>query len=167
VGEKTGGDLVATLSSDSPLQGASISVASVTDGGTAVALNAANLSYQRSEERRVGRGAGAATSSYTPTEGDEGKTLSVVVTYADDPTARENATATAASAVGEKTGGDLVATLSSDSPLQGASISVASVTDGGTAVALNAANLSYQWKIDGANASEIGRASCREREWKG
>src|SRR6266404_6292791 len=96
-----------SLSSNTPHQGASISVATVTDGGATVALTDPNLSYQWKVGGVNATGDGATTTTYTPTEADEGKTLSVVVTYGNDPSGDDVATATATTAVGEIAGGDL------------------------------------------------------------
>jgi hypothetical protein len=77
-------DLVATLSSQSPVQGSPISVATVTDGGTDVLASA---TYQWKVNTGAGfqnaTGTGATTATYMPVEGDDGGTLEVVVTYTD------------------------------------------------------------------------------------
>ncbi len=143
VQEITGGDLEATLSSNTPLQGASISVATVTDGGVTVALTDPHLSYQWKVNGVNAGGSGATTSTYTPTEADEGKALSVMVTDSSDPSSNDVATATASSAVGEIAGGDLVATLDSTTAQQGVTMHVLGVKDGGITVTTG---LSYAWQ---------------------
>ena len=148
VGEIAGGDLVATLSSNTPHEGASISVASVTDGGTPVALTDPNLSYQWLVNGIAASGSGATTSTYTPTEADEGKTLSVKVTDSSDPSGNDVATVTASTAVGEIAGGDLVATLDHTTAQQGVTIHVTGVKDGGNTVT---SGLTYAWQDSSDN----------------
>src|ERR1035437_7716813 len=70
---------------------------------------------------------GTDNNSYTPTEADEGKVLTVTASFTDAAGNPESGASTASAAVGEIAGGDLVATLSSNTPHEGASISVASV----------------------------------------
>src|SRR5262249_12944798 len=78
-------DLVANLSSNSPVQDSSISVTGVTDGGNDVF---SSVTFQWKVNTGGGfvnaTGTGATTATYTPTEGDEGAQLEVVVTYAGD-----------------------------------------------------------------------------------
>ena len=140
-------DLVATLSSQSPVQGSQISVATVTDGGNDVLATA---TYQWMVDTGSGfqnaTGTGATTATYSPTEADEGGTLEVVVTHHRTPATpggKETTTVTATNAIADSA--DLVATLSSQSPVQGSQISVATVTDGGTDVLDTAAS---QWKVE-------------------
>jgi FG-GAP-like repeat len=139
-------DLSATLSTQSPVQGTPISVATASDGGTNV-LGAA--SYQWKVNTGSGfvnaTGTGANTATYTPTEGDEGGALEVVVSVTDPgnlgPT--ETTTVVAGNVVADSA--DLVVTLSSNSPVDGTPISVASASDGGTNVLGTA---TYQWKVN-------------------
>jgi hypothetical protein len=90
------GDLVATLSSQSPVEGSPISVTKVTDGGIDVQTD---LSFVWKVNGAVATGAGQGTATYTPTEADEGQTLSVVVTYTGDVPSGESTTTTAANTV--------------------------------------------------------------------
>jgi hypothetical protein len=139
-------DLVAMLSSNSPVQGTPVSV-TVTDNGTTVSTG---VTYQWQVNGVDATGTGATTATYTPTESDEGQTLSVKVTYAE-PQGNESTSATTANPVADSS--DLLATLSSNSPVQGTPISVTQVTDGGNTVSTG---LSYQWLLDG---SAIGGAT--------
>jgi hypothetical protein len=136
-------DLAATLSSQSPVQGSAISVASVSDGGTDVHTNA---TYQW--QANGAPITGATSASYTPSELDEGKTLSVAVTYAGDAAGSESTTVTASNTVADSA--DLVATLNGltgSNAVQGTAVSVATATDGGTDVHTS---VTYQWQLNGA-----------------
>src|SRR5262249_53672397 len=139
-------DLLATLSSQSPMQGSTISVATVTDGGVDVHASA---TYQWKVNHGSGfinaAGTGNATQTYTPTEGDEGGTLEVVVGFTDggNPGNTETTTLVAANPVADSA--DLAATLNGltgGNAVQGTAVSVATVTDAGTDVKASA---TYQW----------------------
>jgi fibronectin-binding autotransporter adhesin len=139
VAEKDGGDLVATYSSKTAEQDQQIKVTAVTDGGTDVSRQA-SYSWQilnGDDWTPVGNG-----SSYTPGEAQEGHELRVVVSYTE-PTGTETITQDFGR-VAEKDGGDLVATLSSETARKGQAISVTGVTDGGQTVT---DGLSYDWKV--------------------
>jgi hypothetical protein len=151
------GSFTATLSSNSPVQGTQISVATANDNGTDVLGTA---TYQWMVNTGAGfinaTGTGATTATYTPSEGDEGGRLEVVVT---DPANSATTTVTAANAVADSA--DLTATLSTNSPMQGSPVSLTSVTDGGTDVHATA---TYQWKVNTGsgfvNATGAGNATA-------
>ena len=92
-------DLVVTLNSNSPQENTPISVTSVTDDGSTVT---SGLSYQWLVNGTDATGSGATTATYTPAESDEGKILSVNVTYTDasEPGGSENISSTAGSVSG-------------------------------------------------------------------
>ena len=153
-------DLVATLSSTSVTQGTPVSV-TVTDDGTLVTATTYKwqVSHNGGASWSDATGLGAATATYTPTEGDEGGTLQALVTYADaGNTGTENATSNTSNAVADSA--DLGATLSgltSSNAVHGTAVSVSSVADGGTTVATG---LSYQWQINnGSGFTNISGAT--------
>jgi hypothetical protein len=92
----------------------------------------------------------AAGDTYTPTEADEGKAISVAVSFTDTHGFAE--TGSAGAGVVQEGGNDLVATLDSTTAQQGATIHVTGVTDGGVAVS----DVSYDWQVssDGINWTE-------------
>ena len=87
--------------------------------------------------------------TYTPTEADEGKTLSVSVSFHDTNGNSKTGSASGGT-VQEIATGDLVATLSSTAAQQGVMIRVTGVTDGGAAVSTG---LSYAWQESSNNGS--------------
>ena len=109
--EIAAGDLAATLSGltgANAVQGTAVSVATVTDDGTDV-HSSASYSWQVSTNGTDWTPVGI-SSSYTPTEADEGKALRVVVSYAGDPAGLESKTVSAGT-MHEIAAGDLAATL--------------------------------------------------------
>src|SRR5262249_40468250 len=108
-------DLVATLSSASAAEGTPISVVTASDSGTDVLGTA---TYQWMVDTGTGfvnaTGTGATTATYTPTEDDEGGTLEVVVTVANDAGNPGNTESTT-----------VVAGLVHESPTENASFTVA------------------------------------------
>ncbi len=155
-------DLVATLSSTHVLQASPVSV-TVADGGTTVTASTYlwQVSHDSGSTWSNAAGSGATSATYTPTEGDEGGTLQVLVTYASDPASPESATSNTSAAVAESATNDLVATLDSTSAQQGTAVHV-TVTDGATPVTAS----TYQWQVShdsGAtwtNAIGTGTASA-------
>ena len=151
--------MVATLSSQSPVQGSPISVATVTDGGNDVLASA---TYQWKVNTGGGfvnaTGTGATTATYTPTEADEGGTLEVVVTYTDPGNAggKETTTVTAANAMADSSSLSLVfsGTLKDGSKLTAAAAAIADADDTG-------ASIYYQWQnsLDGSSWNNIGGAN--------
>src|SRR5262249_27320644 len=112
-------DLTATLSTTNPMQGSPISLTTVTDGGTDVSGTAAyQWKVNTSGTFQNATGIGASTATYTPTEGDEGGTLEVVVSVADsgNPGGTESTT--------------VVAGIVQESPTESATISLAGLTSG-------------------------------------
>ena len=107
VQDTAGGDLFATLgglTGGNAVQGAVVSVATVTHAGADV-LSSATFQWQILNGAIWTDISGATGTTYTPTEADEGKALRVVVTYTDE------STTVSAGAIQEKAGGDLFATL--------------------------------------------------------
>ena len=102
---------------------------------------------------------GATNATYTPTEGDEGKALQVVVTYAGDAAGLETTTVSAGT-VQEIAAGDLLATLgglTAGNAVHGTAVSVAAVTDNGADVHSIA---SYQWQLfNGTSWTSISGAT--------
>jgi Domain of unknown function (DUF4347)/FG-GAP-like repeat len=139
-------DLTATISTDSPVQGTAISVATASDGGTNVLGTA---TYQWMVNTGVSfvnaTGTGNATATYTPTEGDEGGQLEVVVTLTDKGNAGNTETTTVVATNTVADSADLVGVLSNNSPVQGSPISLNTVTDGGNNVIGTA---TYQWLVN-------------------
>ena len=148
VQEIAAGDLAATLSgltSNNAVQGTAVSVATVTDNGTDVHASA-TYQWQVFNGTSWTNIAGATNATYTPTEGNEGKALQVVVTYAGDAAGSES-TIVSAGTVHEIAGGDLAATLgglTGSNAVQGTAVSVATVTDAGANVLSSA---TYQWQV--------------------
>jgi len=106
----------------------------------------------------VHTGIDAKGATYTPTEADEGKPISVAVSFTDTHGNAETGS-TSAGTVQESTSGDLVATLDSMIAKEGVTIHVTGVTDGGTPVSTG---LSYAWQDSsdgGEHWTTVGRAS--------
>ena len=145
--EIAAGDLLATLgglTAGNAVHGTAVSVAAVTDNGADV-LSEANYSWQVSTNG-IDWTPVSNISTYTPTEGDEGKALQVVVTYAGDAAGLETTTVSAGT-VQEIAAGDLLATLgglTAGNAVHGTAVSVAAVTDNGADVHSIA---SYQWQL--------------------
>ena len=108
-------------------------------------------------------GTDAAGATYTPTEADEGKTISVAVSFTDthgfaetgttsagtvqeSPT--EHASISLATTFQASTTNDLVATLDATTAQQGTAIHVTGVTDGGNPLSTG---LSYAWMVSSDN----------------
>ena len=85
-------DLVATLSSTTATEGTPIQVIAVTDEGADVSASVTYTWMIFDGTNWVSAlGADTTSPSYTPVEGDEGKSLRLVTTYAADPPAGESA----------------------------------------------------------------------------
>ena len=113
VHEIAAGDLAATLSGltgGNAVQGTAVRVATVTDAGANV-LSGATYQWQVFNGTTWTAIEEATHATYTPTEGNEGKALRVVVTYAGDAAGSES-TIVSAGTVQEIAAGDLAATLS-------------------------------------------------------
>ena len=159
VEEIAGGDLLATLgglTAGNAFQGAIVNIAAVTHAGEDV-LSSATYQWQVLNGTiwtTVGAGA-----SYTPVEGDEGKALQVVVTYAGDAAGLETTTVSAGT-VQEIAAGDLLATLgglTAGNAVHGTAVSVAAVTDNGADVHSIA---SYQWQLfNGTDWTTVGNGA--------
>jgi hypothetical protein len=151
VQEITGGDLTATLDSETAQQGTTIHVTGVSDGG--VAVSDVTYDWQVSSDGTHWSEAHGSNgqSSYTPVEADEGLQLQLVTTLANDPTGPESTTNNLG-VVGEAAGGDLAAMLDSETAQQGTTIHVTGVSDGGVAVS----DVTYDWQVssDGTHWSE-------------
>src|SRR5262249_36311831 len=98
VGESATGDLVATLSSTTVAEGTPVGV-TVTDGGATVTATTYQWQVNHGSGFVNATGTGATTASYTPSEGDEGGTRQVLVSYGSDPVSTETATSNTSSAV--------------------------------------------------------------------
>ena len=106
----------------------------------------------------VHTGTDANGATYTPTEADEGKPISVAVSFTDTHGNAETGL-TSAGTVQESVISDLVATLDSMIAKQGTTIHVTGVTDGGNSVSTG---LSYTWQDSSDNGkhwSIVGNAS--------
>ena len=126
----------------SPVQGQQIT-ATIHDGGTTVAT--AFYTWKINGTAVV---TNSTSNKFTPTEQQEGATLTLDVSFTDpnDNTVTESNTGLAVGSpntVQEIV--DLAGTLSTNSPVQGSPITLNSVTDGGTDVKATA---SYQWKVN-------------------
>jgi hypothetical protein len=144
-------DTVVTLSGltgGNAVQGTDVTVTTITDGGQPVT----NITYQW---QRDGVDIGGATSAtYTPTESDEGHSLTVNVGFKDANNVSETGTQSAGT-VAEIAGGDTLVTitgLTGGNATQGTVATVTNVTDGGQPVT----NITYQWQLDGV---DIGGAT--------
>ena len=91
----------------------------------------------------VKTGTDAAGATYTPTEADEGKTISVAASFTDTNGFHETGLKSAGT-VQEMAGGDLVATLDNNAAQQGVRIHVTGVKDGGVAVSTG---VGYAWQV--------------------
>ena len=117
VQETAAGDLAATLgglTGGNAFQDAVVTVMTVTHAGEEV-LSGVTYQWQVFNGTTWTDLVGATHATYTPAEGDEGKALQVVVTYADPsdpPGTLPEVTTVSAGTVLETAGGDLVATLS-------------------------------------------------------
>ena len=108
------------------MQGTAVSVAAVTDNGADV-LSIATYQWQVFNGTSWTSISGATNATYTPIEGDEGKALQVVVTYAGDAAGLETTTVSAGT-VQEIAAGDLLATLgglTAGNAVHGTAVSVA------------------------------------------
>jgi hypothetical protein len=90
----------------------------------------------------VQTGLDAAGNTYTPTEADEGKAISVAVSFTDTHDFAESGSVSAGK-VQEGPTNDLVATLNSTTAQQGTTIQVTGVSDGGIVASTG---LSYAWQ---------------------
>jgi VCBS repeat-containing protein len=140
VQESLTGDLVATLDSTAAKQGVTIHVTGVTDGGIAVS-SGVSYAWQISSDGGQHWSTVGSNSSFTPGESDEGKSLQLVVTYAE-------ASGSESSTYSLGMPNDLVATLDSTTALQGLAIHVTGVEDGGTP---ESAGLGYAWQVSSDN----------------
>ncbi len=139
-------DTVVTLGgldgSNNAVHGTAVT-ATVTDGGSAV--SAATYTWKVAGST-VQSGA---SNSYTPVEADEGKALTLDVSFTDVGGAAESTTGVSAGTVQEIAGGDTVVALSgldgSNNAVQGTAVT-ATVTDGGAAVSA----VTYTWKVAGS-----------------
>ena len=152
------GDLAATLgglTDSNAVQGTAVSVTAVTDNLTDVHLSASyqwQVSTNGIDWTPVG-----ITSSYTPTEADEGKALRLVVTYSGDAAGSES-TIVSAGTVQEIAGGDLAATLdglTTGNAVQGTTVDVTAVTDNGEDV-LSSATYAWQVSTNGTDWTTVG-----------
>jgi fibronectin-binding autotransporter adhesin len=102
---------------------------------------------------------GGGGNTYTPTEADEGKAISVAVSFIDTHGNTEIGTASAGT-VQESTSSDLVATLDSMIAKEGVAIHVTGVTDGGNPVPTGLISYAWQDSSDGgAYWTTVGYAS--------
>ena len=162
VQETAAGDLVATLgglTGGNAVQGAAVSVATVTHDVDENVLSDSTFQWQVFNGTSWTNVAGATNATYTPTEGNEGKALQVVVTYAGDAAGPESTTVSAG-VIQEIAAGDLAATLgglTSSNAVQGTAVSVTTVTDNGTDVHASA---TYQWQVfNGTSWTNIAGAT--------
>src|SRR5258708_17836949 len=99
---------------------------------------------------------GDSSNTYPATEADEGKAISVAVSFTDTHGNPETG-ATSAGTVQESASNDLVATANATHAAEGAQINVTGVTDGGIAVT---AGLTYAWQVfDGTNRATVSTNS--------
>ena len=106
----------------------------------------------------VKTGVDAAGNTYTPTEGDEGKPITVSVSFTDTHGFAETGTKSAGT-VQEQAGGDLVATFDHSAAQDDVTIHVTKVTDGGITVTTG---VTYAWQQStdgGQHWTTVGTAS--------
>ena len=153
------GTVAAGTIQESPTENAEISLSGLTAGnavqGTPITATvteadapASGITYSWTVGgTTVKTGTDAAGATYTPTEADEGKAISVAVAFTDTFGFAEHGT-TSAGMVQESAASDLVATLDSAIAKQGVAINVTGVKDGGIAVSTG---LSYAWQDSSDN----------------
>ena len=153
-GNAEAGTISAGTVQESPTENASISLTGLTGGnavqGTQVTASVSEADAPASDitytwtvgGATVKTGTDATGATYTPTEADEGKTISVAVSFTDTHGFAERGTASAGK-VQETATSDLVATLNHPTAQQGVTITVTNVQDGGITVTTG---LSYAWQ---------------------
>ena len=164
------GSISAGTVQESPTENASISLVGLTSGnavqGQLIAATvtegdapSSGITYiWKVNGVTVKTGIDAAGNTYTPTEGDEGKPITVAVAFTDTHGFAETGTQSAGT-VQEQAGGDLVATFDHSAAQDEVTIHVTKVTDGGVTVTTG---LTYAWQQStdgGQHWTTVGTAS--------